>query len=283
VIGSARGSNGAAKDGGDASAPVSVITGASQGIGLALAREFAGAGHTLVLAARDGPKLEKVSRELGATFGVAVYLTAEDLSTAAGCQGLADAIVDAGLKVDYLVNNAGVGQCGAFHEAERERLTSLVDINIGALTDLTSRFLPGMIERSRGGVLNVASLAGFAPGPYQATYHASKAYVMSLTEALAHEVWGSGVKMAVLSPGPVATKFHERAGAEHGFYIRFLGALSAEAVARIGFANFMCGQTVIVPGWTTMLSALTLRLAPHFISVPCLSWLLQQREKPGDG
>ncbi len=275
--------DGARGDDGGPTPPVSVITGASRGIGLALAHEFAAAGHRLVLAARDSASLERESRKIGKIHGVEVYVQAADLATAEGCQGLADAISDAGLEVDYLVNNAGGGQCGPFHEAEREKLTALVDVNIGALTDLTSRFLPGMIARGRGGVLNVSSLGGFVPGPNQATYYASKAYVMSLTEALAQEVWGSGVKMAVLAPGPVATDFHKKADAEHGFYIRFMGALSAETVARIGFANFMCGQTIIVPGWTTMLSALSLRLAPHFISVPFTGWLLQQREPPGNG
>ena len=263
-------------------APVTLITGASRGIGLALAHEFGRAGHTLVLTARNRIALEDVTTSLSEAYGIEVHAQAGDLATAQGCEALAETINRAGLEVDYLVNNAAIGQCGPFHEADRELLTGLIDLNVAAPTDLTRRFLPGMIARKSGGVLNVASLGGFAPGPYQASYMASKAFVVSLTEALANEVWQSGVKMAVLTPGPVASEFHENAGSEHSYYIRFLGVLSAERVARIAFANFMCGQTVIIPGWSNMLSALTMRLTPHFLMVPFNGWLLKRRERPGD-
>ena len=262
--------------------PVAVVTGATQGLGLSLAHQFAGSGHSLVLVARTGPALDEVADALVERYSVVIHTQAADLTTAQGRQSVADAIEKAGLEVDYLVNNAAAGQSGFFHEADRAQLTELVDLNVAALTNLTRRYLPGMIERGRGGVLNVASLAGFVPGPYQAVYYATKAYVMSLTEALAHEVSGSGVKIAVLAPGPVATGFHERIGCEHSFYIRFLGALSPETVARIGYTKFLRGHTVIVPGWTNMISALALRLAPHFGSVPFVAWLGKQREAPGD-
>ena len=262
--------------------PVTVITGASRGIGLALAHEFAKAGHKLVIAASGAEGLEEAAAALEQTHGVEVRSQACDLSTAEGCEILDNAVEAAGLEVDYLVNNAGAGYCAPFQEGARVRLTRILDLNVTALTDLTGRYLPGMIARRRGGVLNVASLAGYAPGPHQAVYTASKAYVMSFTEALAAEVRGSGVKMAVLAPGAVATEFHRRAGAEHCYYLRFLGAMSPETVARIGHANFMCGQTVIIPGWTNMLAALTMRLMPHGLVVPFTGWLLKRREAPDD-
>lgn len=137
-----------------------------------------------------------------------------------------------------------------------------------------------MIERNEGGILNVSSLAGFLPGPYQATYYASKAFLLSLSEGLAHETAGTKVRIAVLAPGPVKTDFHERMDSESGFYIRFLGLESAERVAQIGYANFICGQRVIVPGGFTMLMALVARVVPHIIVTPFAAWLLKKRDEP---
>lgn len=260
--------------------PITLITGATEGIGYALAREFARAGHTIVLVARSEANLRKRADELCDEFAVTVHAQAADLSTNSGCLKVADAVRSAGLHIDYLVNNAGVGTGKVFHESDRTEVLRQVDVNMRALTDLTWQFLPGMVERRFGGVLNVSSLGGFVPGPNMAVYYASKAYVMSLTEALAYENDVEELKIAVLVPGPVATDFHERAGMANRFYIHLVGALTPETVARIAYTNFMCGQQIIVPGLMTMISAATARVAPHFITVPFTGWLLKERETP---
>jgi len=205
-----------------------------------------------------------------------------DLATPEGCASVERAVVEKGLAGDYLVNNAGFGMCGDFAQSDRGRLAALTDLNVRALTDLSRRFLPGMIARRRGGLLNVASLAGFMPGPYQAAYYASKAYVLSLTEALAEETRGTGVRVAVLAPGPVKTDFHTRMGGESAAYIRFQGLMRAETVARIGYANFMCGQRVIVPGMINVASAAALRVAPHTILTPFAARLLKPEDDRPD-
>jgi len=261
--------------------PVTLITGATEGIGYALAREFARAGHTLVMVARSESNLRKRADELCAEFSITVHVQAADLSTNAGCQRVADSVRRTGIKVDYLVNNAGIASGALFHESDRNDLLRQVDVNMRAVTDLTWQFLPGMIERGYGGVLNVSSLGGFVPGPNMAVYYATKAYVMSLTEALAYENDAEDVKIAVLAPGPVATEFHERAGTQHRFYMFMMGATSTEMIARMAYTNFMCGQQIIVPGLITMISAAALRLSPHFLTVPFTGWLLKAREDPG--
>jgi len=261
--------------------PVTLITGATEGIGYALTREFARAGHTIVMVARSESNLQKRADELCAEFSITVHAQAADLATNAGCQRVADAVRRAGVQIDYLVNNAGIASGAFFHESDRNDLLRQVDVNMRAVTDLTWQFLPGMIERGFGGVLNVSSLGAFVPGPNMAVYYASKAYVMSLTEALAYENDAEDVKIAVLAPGPVATEFHERAGMQHRFYMYLMGAMSPETVARIAYTNFMCGQQIIVPGLMTIISAAALRVAPHFLTVPFTGWLLRERENPG--
>lgn len=262
--------------------PVTVITGGSDGLGLALAHEFARAGHALLLVARSREGLDDAARTLGEVHGVGVHVQPADLATAEGCAAVASAAEEGELFVEFLVNNAGIGASGPFADTDSDRLMGLVDLNVRALTDLTRRFLPGMIAANRGGVLNVASLGGFLPGPYEAAYYASKAYVVSLSEALAQETAGTRVRVAALAPGPLRTAFHERMGSENDYYIRFQGMMAVEEVARIGYANFMCGQKVIVPGAFNMLSALALRVMPHPLLLPGIAWLLAHREDRED-
>lgn len=257
--------------------PVTVITGGTKGIGLALAREFAAAGHDLLLVARTETDLKAVSQELCDAFSITVHAVIADLSSPDGCRTVADAIAQNGLYAHYLVNNAGYGLAGPFAEIDGEHTLNLLDLNVRALTDLTRRLLPGMIERGAGGVLNVASLGGLSPGPYSAIYYASKAYVVSLSESLAQELRGTGVRSAVLAPGPVATEFHARQGTDTAYYIKFLGILRPEEVARFAFKAFRRGQTLIIPGWTNMVNAVFMRLIPHFILVPFTAWLLKPR------
>jgi short-subunit dehydrogenase len=262
------------------SVPVAVITGGTEGVGRELAREFAQAGHDVLLVARTQKTLEETADTLARETGQKIHMAALDIAGDNGPESLVALLDDRKLYAEYLVNNAAIGDSGPFAEGSPGKLAHLVDLNVRALTDLTRRLLPGMIERDSGGVLNVASLAGMLPGPYQAAYYASKAYVISLSEALAHEVSGTNVRVAVLVPGPVKTRFHELMDAHNDYYIRFLGLMGAEQVARVGYRNFMCGQKVIVPGFFNMLVAVSLRVMPHTLLIPFAAWLLTKRDEP---
>ena len=181
--------------------PAVVITGATEGIGRALAEEFARDGHALVLVARDHAKLAKTAEELAGAHGVEVKVTAQDLSTPEGCAGVEQAVRGFGFYAEYLVNNAGIMSSGFFQDEDPATVRRIVDLNVRAMVDLTMRFLPGMLARSRGGVLNVSSMVGYMPVPYQATYAASKAFILSFSKALAYETRGTGVKVSVVAPG----------------------------------------------------------------------------------
>jgi uncharacterized protein len=200
-----------------------------------------------------------------------------DLAGADAAAIVAAALTEAGGHCDVLVNCAGIGIAGDFLSQPADALQQLLDVNVRALTSLTRYFLSDMIVRKRGGVLNVASLGGYAPGPYQAVYYASKAYVLSLTEALAHEYQGQGVHIAVVAPGPVRTSFHRRMGGETGFYLRLLSVASADRVARSAYWRFRFGQRVIVPGLLNSLMMLGMRLLPHRLLVPMIGFLLKPR------
>ena len=212
--------------------PVTVVTGASEGLGAALAREFAGAGHRLLLIARDSGRLNEVAAAVRHDFGIEVHLAPIDLAAADALAQLEDGLNRAGLYPDYLINNAGIGLGGRFTDQALAELDRLQGVNMGALTALTRRFLPDMLARARGGVLNIASIGGLIPGPYQAAYYASKGYVVSLTEALAHENAGRGVRISAAIPGPIATRYHEKVGAANALYLRLQPVPSPERVAR---------------------------------------------------
>ncbi|GAB4228700.1 MAG: SDR family NAD(P)-dependent oxidoreductase [Methyloligellaceae bacterium] len=258
-------------------APVTLITGATKGLGLAFAHSFAARGHDLMIVARSGEDLARAARDLEAQHGVRVYTLRCDLSSIRGRDAVERDVKRRRLFVEYLVNNAGYGLAGPFIGIDREQTLNMIDLNVGALTDLTRRFLPAMVEARRGGVLNVSSLAGMTPGPYQAAYYATKAYVNSLSEALAHEVWTSGVKVAAFLSGPVETEFHSRMGADTAHYIRLLGMQKPELAAEAAVRKFLAGRRIIVHGAMNMISALFMRITPHFILVPCVAWLLKLR------
>lgn len=240
-----------------------LVTGASAGIGLELARLFAADGSDLVLVARRQERLAQLARELGERHGVAVEVIAADLADAAAPGQIADALQARGLAVDVLVNNAGFGAGGTFVRIERQRLLDMIQVNIAALTDLTHRLLPDMIERGRGGVLNVGSTAAFQPGPNMAVYFATKAYVLSLSEALADELRGSGVTVSCLAPGATRTEFADVAGLDGARLFRM--AMSAEAVARAGYRGFRRGRLLVVPGVHNWLGAFAVRLMPRWV------------------
>jgi hypothetical protein len=256
---------------------LTVVTGSSEGIGLAIARELARRGHDLLLVARRPEPLAAAAQAIRAASGVEVATLAADLSTPDGVEAVARALAARNAYCDILVNNAAMGLAGPFADQAHADVQRLVDLNVRALSELMHTFLPGMLERGRGGILNVASLGGYVPGPWQAAYYASKAYVISLTEAVAHETRGQGVRIAVVAPGPVATEFHRRMGAETAYYAIFRHMVSAERVARSSCRWYHWGRTVIVPGRITPVTALAARVLPHVLLVPLVGWLLRRR------
>jgi short-subunit dehydrogenase len=254
--------------------PATLVTGASEGIGLAIARRFAAAGHRVVLVARRAELVEQAAAEIRSTYGVEAMALPLDLTHPDAIERIASAVNDRQLYVDVLVNNAAIGLAGPFVRHDAAEVGQLVDLNVKVLSQLMRRFLPEMCVRGRGGVLNVASLGGYTPGPYQAAYYASKAYVIALTRAVAFEVRGQGVRVAALVPGPVNTRFHERMGADNSLYRWLIPASSAEAVARSAFRGFRWGRRVIMPGLFVSPLALAMHITPAILLVPFMGLLL---------
>ena len=263
-------------------APAIVITGATQGIGRALAEEFAREGHALLLVARDEAKLEAASRLLAEAHGVEVKFAACDLGTIEGCAEVEEALRRFGLYADSLVNNAATMTAGFFQDEDAAKLRRLIDLNVQAVVDLTRRFLPGMIARGQGGVLNVASMEGFMPVPYQATYAAAKAFVLSFSRALSYETMGTGVRVSALAPGTTATGLHAKAGAENSRYVMLLPAMTSEDLARVAYRQFKRGRKVIVTGWFNHLCVLAQHFTPHLLLVPMMGWLFRVRDEAGN-
>jgi short-subunit dehydrogenase len=263
-------------------APAVVITGATQGIGRALADEFAQEGHALLLVARDEARLAEVARNLAERHKIDVKFAACDLGTVEGCEQVEQALRQSGLYADVLVNNAAVMSAGFFQDESLAEVRQIVDLNVRAVADLTLRFLPGMLARGKGGVLNIASVEGFMPVPYQATYAATKAAMISLSRALAYETMGSGVRICVAAPGPITTDMHAKAGAEHSRYVQFLPLMSAEEMARAAYLGFKRGNWVIIAGWFNRLIAFGVRFIPGFFLIPSVGWFFRVRDAEGN-
>ena len=254
--------------------PIVVVTGGSRGIGAALAMRFAEAGNDVALVARESGGLSDAARQISGKTRQRVIELVQDITLTEAPQNIETSLAAEGFYIDVLINNAGIGLSGPFVQLKPGEIDGLIDVNVSSLTRLMRHVLPAMRARRRGGILNVASLGGSVPGPYQAAYYASKAYVLSLTEAVAAETAGQGVRISVLVPGPVNTSFHASMGAEDARYRWALPAQSPETVARIAYRSFDLGQRVIIPGLFNRIAFGALRLLPHPVSVPIMAWLL---------
>lgn len=239
-----------------------LVTGGSSGIGWELAKVFASKGDSLILVARDETELKAKADALPGADEGKHGAFAHDLSKSDAVASLVDQLNQVGTTVDVLVNNAGFGDYGLFAETDLETDLAMIGVNIIALTELTKRLLPGMLDRRQGKILNLASTAAFLPGPHMAVYYASKAYVLSFSEALAEEVRGSGVRVTALCPGPTSTGFENRAGAGKSRLFRY-GTADATEVAQAGYEGLMAGKTVVVPGLNNRITTFLPRVAPR--------------------
>lgn len=256
--------------------PVALVTGASGGIGEALAHEFARGGYDLVLTARSEDKLARVARAMEG-HGAKACVIPLDLEARGAGADLEARIAELGLEIDALVNNAGYGVTGAVLDADLAAQLGEVDLNIRVLTELSARFGAGMRARGRGGILNVSSIAAFQPGPFMAVYYASKAYVLSFTEAMNRELRGTGVHATALCPGPVATGFQARAAFDASMGISKLPGQTAEQTARAGYLAFRRRQAVIIPGGLNFFAAKGASVTPRGILLSVVEGLQKKR------
>jgi hypothetical protein len=246
--------------------PIALVTGASSGIGLELATVLAREGHDLILVARREAELAALGDELNSRYGADATVVAADLATADGPQRVFGEVSGQGLDVEILVNNAGLGGHGRFWETHADAEHRTLAVNIVALTELTRLFLPAMVARHSGRVLNVASTAGFQPGPFMASYYASKAYVLSFTEAIAEELAGTGVTATALCPGVVPTGF--QTAAEMGPDMPLLkspGAKSPQVVAEAAYKGMIRGKRIVIPGVVNKIGSQSVRVSPRIV------------------
>lgn len=253
-----------------------LVTGASSGIGLQLARLHAREGGNLVLVARRAERLEELAAEIEEAHDVDVSVIVSDLSLHGAAQALYDRCETQDLQIDVLINNAGFGGHGKFIERDLDRDRAMMQLNMVALSELCHLFIPGMVEREWGRVLNVGSTAGFLPGPLQAVYFASKAYVNSFSQALAQELKGTGVTVTVLCPGPVATEFEKAADLEG--LGAFKLAAGAKGVARKGYRAMLRGQLLVVDN--PALGFMMRNIVPHIPRGPLLRMSESTMKKP---
>ena len=251
--------------------PVAVITGASAGIGAEFARVFARHGHALVLVARRGDRLKALAAEIGTSGGIAPLVVPLDLSKREAAARLAEALTANGLEPQYMVNNAGFGLVGDAADRGRDDMVEMIDLNVRALTELSLAFVDSL-SRHRGGILNVSSVAGFLPGPGSAVYYATKAYVLSLGEALHYEMARRGIRVTTLCPGPVHTEFHLRAGSS---VQKTPLDVPAARVAEEGYRGLMAGRRVVIPGFGNKLVTRLPRVIPRSL----LLYLIDRRQR----
>ena len=254
-----------------------LITGASGGIGYELAKLFARDRHNLVLVARSGDKLSQVATELQ-PHGIQVKTFAVDLTQSLAPKFLFDQLQREGISIDILVNNAGFGAFGEFARMPEDQILGQISLNITALTELTHLFLPPMLARHRGRILNVASTAGFQPGPLMAVYYATKAYVISFSEAIANELLNSGVTVTCFCPGATHTGFGKRAGNDQSRVFKQFGAMNADRVALDGYRAVMEGRTLSISGIQNWAVAQSTRFAPRKMVTAISRWISEKAE-----
>jgi uncharacterized protein len=253
-----------------------LLTGASGGIGYELAKLFAKDRYNLVLVARSGEKLNQLANELQTQHGIRVSVVPVDLAEPAAPRFLFDQLRRERIHVDILVNNAGFGVFGEFSQMPEAEILDQIQLNITALTRLTRLFLAPMIERGAGRIMNVASTAAFQPGPLMAVYYASKAYVLSFSEALANEVRRSGVTVCCFCPGATNTGFAKRAGLEGSRLFKQIGAMNVAAVASDGYRGMMAGRTLVISGMHNWLVAESVRFAPRKLVTAVSRWIAEK-------
>ena len=255
-----------ARSGGEGGKGTALVTGASAGLGRELASLFAKDGHDVVLVARSEDKLRALATDLAEAHGVAAHVVVADLGAHEGAARVDEAVKALGVPVDFLVNNAGFGSNGAFLDLERTRELEMVQVNVTSLVDLTHRFVAPMRARGRGRVMNIASTAGFQPGPFMATYYATKAFVVSFTEALAYELQDTGVTVTCHCPGATATEFASTAGNDKTRLFKRSGIADAKSVALHAYKAMMKGDTLSVHGTLNWLAFESLRIAPRSVA-----------------
>jgi uncharacterized protein len=251
-----------------------LVTGASEGIGQELCRILAREGYDLVLVARNEAKLLQLAAELSGRHGIDARVIAKDLSSRSAPQEIFDELDRAGVVVDTLANNAGYTVYGAFADAEFARQEEMLDVLVYAPMRLTSLFLPGMLAKNSGSILNLASTGSFIPCPYEAAYSASKAFVLSWSEAIAEELGGSGVTVTALCPGATRTRFFERSSTDN-IKVFEIGMMSPEQVAEIGYAALRAGKRYVVAGWMNKVLVFSTRFMPRAILCKVVKYAMQ--------
>jgi short-subunit dehydrogenase len=259
-------------------AQTALITGASAGIGKALAEQFAADRYHVVLVARRADGLAKIKVYLESKYAVLVTVIPVDLSKPEAARQLVEHLKNEGILVDVLVNNAGFGVYGSFVHTSWQSESELLELQVRSLTCLTKYLLPAMLEKGEGGIINVASTAAYQPGPLMAVYYASKSYVLSFTEALAGELKGSGITVTALCPGPTITEFARRAELTDVMLFE-AGGMSAADVARVGYAGYLRGKTTVIPGIWNRIMAYAVKLVPTKVKLT----VVKQLHRKGEG
>ncbi|NOY78672.1 MAG: SDR family oxidoreductase [Calditrichaeota bacterium] len=254
-----------------------LITGASSGIGLELAAVFAENGFNLILVARREEKLRAAAERFQSAYGIEVTLLVKDLFRSEAVQEMAEELRAWNISVDILVNNAGLGALGPFYKMDPEKIVEMIQVNVTALTRLTRQFLPDMLERGYGKILNVSSTAAFQPGPLMAVYYATKAFVLNFSEAISHELKGTPVTVTALCPGPTASEFQKKAGMKNALVGR-VGLMSSQRVAEIGYRGLMKGKRVVIPGFPNRLGAWFAKHAPRPWVMTFIRWIQENRD-----
>ncbi|PLX26129.1 short-chain dehydrogenase [Candidatus Parcubacteria bacterium] len=247
-----------------------LITGASSGIGYELCKRFAQNNHNIVLVARNKEKLDTIAKELSSTHDIQTHVFTHDLTDDDAPQKLYAEIKENNITIDILVNNAGFGLYGKFTETNLAKELDMIKINISALTELTKLFLPDMISKKSGKVLNIASTAAFQPGPGMAVYYASKAFVLHFSEALGEELKNTGVSVTTLCPGPTRTGFEKAAELR---FPKTMKVMNADEVAYVGYRGLIKNKRVVIPGFRNKLLAFANRLAPRNVATKITGWI----------